>query len=77
MITVACSLVAYKVTGLSPDACDQCVASIKAELIRVPGVVGVDVTPASSRVSILTDGPVDEDAVRTALEAAGCGVLTR
>ncbi|MEV0143842.1 MULTISPECIES: heavy-metal-associated domain-containing protein [unclassified Nonomuraea] len=77
MITVAYSLVAYQVTGLLPDACDHCVADIKAELIQVPGVVGVDVTPATSRISILTDGPVDEAAIRTAMEAAGCGVIPR
>ncbi|MEV0197154.1 heavy metal-associated domain-containing protein [Nonomuraea sp. NPDC050691] len=52
-------------------------ADIKAELIQVPGVVGVDVTPATSRISILTDGPVDDAAIRTAMEAAGCGVIPR
>lgn len=74
MITVAYSLVAYKVTGLAPEACDHCVADIKANLIRVPHVVGVDVTPSVSQISILTDGPVDENALRAAVEEAGCGI---
>ncbi|SEL49714.1 heavy-metal-associated domain-containing protein [Nonomuraea pusilla] len=74
MITVAYSLVAYRVDGLATDACDHCVGDIKAHLIQVPNVVGVDVTPSESRISILTDGPVDEHALRTALEEAGCRV---
>ncbi|MGN9842204.1 cation transporter [Nonomuraea sp. H19] len=75
MITVAYSLVAYRVTGLSPATCEHCLAAVKLELIQVPGVVGVDVDPAEARVSILTDGPVDEGRVRAAMEAAGCGVV--
>ncbi|MEV0344115.1 cation transporter [Nonomuraea sp. NPDC050680] len=75
MITVAYSLVAYRVTGLSPKTCAHCLGTVKAELIQVPGVVGVDVDPAESRVSILTDGPVDELEVRAAMEAAGCDVV--
>ncbi|RVX42713.1 copper chaperone CopZ [Nonomuraea polychroma] len=74
MITVAYSLIAYRVTGLSPATCEHCLAAIKLELIQVPGVVGVDVDPADSRVSILTDGPVGEGEVRAAIEAAGCAV---
>ncbi|NUW29918.1 heavy-metal-associated domain-containing protein [Nonomuraea sp. SMC257] len=72
MITVAYSLVTYQVAGLAPDACDHCVSGIKAELIRLPGVVGVDVTPSAAKVSVLTDGPVEAEAIRAALEAAGC-----
>ncbi|MCA2222483.1 cation transporter [Nonomuraea aurantiaca] len=77
MITVAYSLVAYCVTGLSPETCEHCLSAVKAELIQVPGVVGVDVDPAESRVSILTDGPVSELEVRAAMEAAGCDVVER
>ncbi|WP_188193583.1 heavy-metal-associated domain-containing protein [Nonomuraea sp. SYSU D8015] len=72
MITVAYSLTAYRVSGLSPATCEHCLSAVKSELIRVPGVVGVDVTPARSQVSILTDGPVDESVLREAFAAAGC-----
>ncbi|MEV4360889.1 heavy-metal-associated domain-containing protein [Nonomuraea sp. NPDC049625] len=74
MITVAYSLVAYRVTGLSSATCEHCLAAVKLELIQVPGVVGVDAAPDEGRVSILTDGPVDEGQVRAAIEAAGCTV---
>ncbi|MEU6719156.1 heavy metal-associated domain-containing protein [Nonomuraea sp. NPDC046802] len=76
MITVAYSLVTYDVTGLSPEACEHCLASVKSELIRVPGVVGVDVNTEEARVSILTDGPVDDALIRAAMDAAGCAVVT-
>ncbi|AQZ62475.1 Copper chaperone [[Actinomadura] parvosata subsp. kistnae] len=74
MITVAYSLVAYRIAGLSPETCGHCLAAIKSELIQVPGVVGVEVDPAEGRVSVLTDGPVGEEQVRVAVEAAGCAV---
>ncbi|WP_020578140.1 heavy-metal-associated domain-containing protein [Actinopolymorpha alba] len=74
MITVAYSLVTYHVTDLSPATCDHCLTAIRTELIQVPGIVGVEVEPATGKVSILTDGPVSEDLVRTAIDAAGCSV---
>ncbi|MFE3451937.1 heavy-metal-associated domain-containing protein [Nonomuraea sp. NPDC059194] len=75
MITVAYSLVTYIVTGLSPDSCGHCLAGIKAELIQVPGVVGVDMNPREAKISVLTDGPLDEDLVKAAIDAAGCDVV--
>ncbi|OUC83021.1 heavy-metal-associated domain-containing protein [Streptosporangium minutum] len=72
MITVAYSLVTYRVSGLSSESCDHCLTSLKAELIRVPGIVGVDIKPSDRKVSVLTDGPVDEGLIREAMELAGC-----
>ncbi|MEV4111556.1 heavy-metal-associated domain-containing protein [Nonomuraea sp. NPDC049695] len=75
MITVAYSLVTYHVSGLSTESCEHCLASIRSELILVPGVVGVDLNLEESKVSILTDGPVDDGRVKDAIAAAGCDVL--
>jgi copper chaperone CopZ len=75
MITVAYSLVAHHVTDLSPQSCAHCLDSLRTGLIRVPGVVGVDVNPAQGKVSLLTDGPADEDLIRAAIDAAGCAVV--
>ncbi|GAA3235968.1 heavy-metal-associated domain-containing protein [Nonomuraea helvata] len=75
MITVAYSLVTYHVSGLSTKSCEHCLASIRSELILVPGVVGVDLNLEESKVSILTDGPVDDSRVKDAIAAAGCDVL--
>ncbi|MEV4243333.1 heavy metal-associated domain-containing protein [Streptosporangium canum] len=74
MITVAYSLVAYQISEISPATCAHCLDSIRVELIQVPGIVGVELTPESGRVSVLTDGPVDERLILDALEAAGCEV---
>jgi hypothetical protein len=41
----------------------------------VPGVVGVDVNPAEGKVSVLTNGPVEEKLIRAAIDAAGCAVI--
>ncbi|WP_433419525.1 heavy-metal-associated domain-containing protein [Microtetraspora malaysiensis] len=75
MITIAYSLVGYHVTGLSSGTCDHCVAAIKADLIKVPGVVGVEVDPGAGKVSVLTNSAVDEDLVRAAMDLAGCEIV--
>ncbi|GIG66539.1 heavy-metal-associated domain-containing protein [Phytomonospora endophytica] len=74
MITVDFSLTAYRVTGLDAGTCAHRVDSVRVELIRVPGVGGVDLDPAPGKVSVLSDGDVDEAAVRAAIEAAGCDI---
>jgi copper chaperone CopZ len=56
----------------SSESCDHCLTSLKAELIQVPGIVGVDIKPSDRKVSILTDGPVDERLIREAMDLAGC-----
>ncbi|WP_084516381.1 cation transporter [Microtetraspora niveoalba] len=75
MITIAYSLVAYHVTGLSSATCGHCVAALKADLIQVPGVVGVDVDPAAGKVSVLTNRAVEEELVRAAMDLAGCEII--
>jgi len=72
MLTVSYSLVTYRIPDLSAETCDHCVAALKAELIQVAGIVGVDVQRTAGKVSILTDGPVREEAIQAAVEAAGC-----
>ncbi|SEH02575.1 Copper chaperone CopZ [Nonomuraea solani] len=75
MITTAYSLVAYDVSSLTPETCEHCLAAVRSELIQVPGVVGVDVTPARSRVSVLADGRLDQELIKEAFAAAGCGAV--
>ncbi|MFB9204883.1 heavy-metal-associated domain-containing protein [Nonomuraea spiralis] len=72
MITLVHSLVTYDVTGLNTGSCAKCVEAVKRELALIPGVVGVDVNLADGRVSVLTDGPVEESFVVAAIEDAGC-----
>ncbi|MFI6477396.1 heavy-metal-associated domain-containing protein [Nonomuraea sp. NPDC050663] len=74
MITLAHSLVTYHVSGLEPDSCPHCVSAMKAALAQLPDVVGVDVNQTAGKVSLLTEGMVEESFVVAAIEDSGCVV---
>ena len=61
------------VLGMS---CDHCVRAVREELTRIDGVSDVDVDLASGRVAITSDGPLEGDAIRAAVEEAGYEVAT-
>jgi Cu+-exporting ATPase len=50
--------------------CDHCVAAVRAEIVKVPGVKSADVDLASKQVVVHGDG-IDLEAVRAAVEQAG------
>lgn len=58
----------YTVTGMT---CAHCVNAVTEEVTQVPGVTAVDVDLASGRVTVTSDAPVDDDAVRAAVDEAG------
>jgi copper chaperone len=58
----------FTVTGMT---CDHCVRAVEAEVGKVAGVASVRVGLASGRVTLRGDRPVDEAAVRAAVEEAG------
>ena len=58
----------YTVTGMT---CGHCVSAVTEEVTAVPGVTGVDVDLASGRLTVTSDSPVDDDAVRAAVDEAG------
>ena len=58
----------YTVVGMT---CGHCVAAVTEEVSSVPGVTGVDVDLASGGLTVTSDAPVDEAAVRAAVEEAG------
>ena len=54
--------------------CGHCVMSIKEELGEIPGVKNVDVilnSGATSKVTVLTDKPLDDAALSDAVSEAG------
>ena len=61
----------YTVTGMT---CDHCVRSVREEVGKVPGVQTVDVDLATGAVTIVSDAPVDDGAVRAAVDEAGYAV---
>ena len=56
------------VTGMT---CGHCVASVKEEVSEVAGVQQVDVVLETGQVTVTSAEPLDESAVRAAVEEAG------
>jgi copper chaperone len=64
----------YTVLGMT---CGHCVNAVTEEVSSVPGVTGVEVDLASGGLTVTSPGPVDETAVRAAVEEAGYEVAGR
>lgn len=58
----------YQVKGMT---CGHCVSAVKEEIGRIDGVAEVDVDLDSGRVTVSSDIPVEEAAVRAAVDEAG------
>ncbi len=58
----------YTVTGMT---CEHCVDAVTREVGAIDGVTGVDVDLDSGRVSVTSEQPVDDAAVRAAVDEAG------
>jgi copper chaperone len=57
--------------------CGHCVQAVTTELTALPGVSDVAVELVSggvSTVTVISEGPLDDDAVRAAVEEAGYDV---
>jgi len=62
------STASYTVVGMT---CAHCVSAVTEEVSQLPGVSGVDVDLASGGLTVTSDAPVTDDAVRAAVEEAG------
>lgn len=58
----------YQVTGMT---CSHCEMSIREEVEQIDGVTGIDVSAASGKLEVTTDGALDDAAVLAAVEEAG------
>ena len=58
----------HAVTGMT---CGHCVAAVTAEVRQVPGVEQVDVVLETGALTITSAAPLEEAAVRAAVEEAG------
>ena len=58
----------FGVTGMT---CGHCVSSVTEEVQEIPGVETVDVVLETGAVTITSTEPIDEAAVRAAVEEAG------
>ena len=64
----------YTVTGMT---CQHCVSAVTEEVSGLPGVTAVQVDLPSGGLTVTSDTPVDDDAVRAAVEEAGYEVAAR
>ena len=58
----------YTVTGMT---CGHCVQAVSGELSALPGVEDVQVDLASGAVTVTSEAPLTDDAVRAAVDEAG------
>jgi len=62
------STATYTVSGMT---CSHCVSSVTEEVATIPGVTDVQVDLASGAVTITSEAPVEETAVKAAVDEAG------
>lgn len=58
----------YTVTGMT---CGHCVNAVSTEVGQLPGVTGVQVDLAGGTVTVTSEQPLDDAAVRAAVDEAG------
>jgi copper chaperone CopZ len=68
------STASYTVVGMT---CGHCVTAVTEEVSGLPGVTDVSVDLDSGGLTVTGDAPVDDDAVRAAVEEAGYEVAGR
>ncbi|WP_052851943.1 heavy-metal-associated domain-containing protein [Streptomyces avicenniae] len=68
------SAVTYKVSGMT---CAHCERSVSEEVSELPGVREVSATAATGLVTVTADGPLDDEAVRAAVDEAGYDLVGR
>ena len=62
------TIAAYRVTGMT---CDHCVRAVTGEISKLAGVTDIAVDLASGTVTVSSDAPLDDGAVRAAMDEAG------
>ncbi len=65
------STATYTVAGMT---CGHCVASVTEEISELAGVTAVDVVLETGAVTVTSDAPLDDEAVRAAVVEAGYAV---
>ncbi|WP_030418195.1 heavy-metal-associated domain-containing protein [Streptomyces sp. SCSIO 75703] len=58
----------YKVSGMS---CGHCEGAVSGEISEIPGVVSVKAVAPAGEVTVVSAAPLDEAAVRAAVDEAG------
>ncbi|ALV35578.1 heavy-metal-associated domain-containing protein [Streptomyces sp. NPDC101209] len=64
----------YKVSGMS---CGHCEGSVSSEISEIAGVTSVKAVASSGEVTVVSEAPLDEAAVRAAVDEAGFELVGR
>ncbi|GGU74274.1 metal-binding protein [Streptomyces filipinensis] len=64
----------YQVTGMS---CGHCEGSVSGEISQIPGVRSVKAVASTGEVTVVSDAPLDDEAVRAAVDEAGFELADR
>ena len=66
--TNTASTTVYRVTGMT---CGHCESAVTSELTALPGVTSVRAVAATGEVTVTATAPLDDEAVRAAVDEAG------
>ncbi|MEU3185764.1 heavy metal-associated domain-containing protein [Streptomyces sp. NPDC006923] len=58
----------YQVSGMT---CGHCEGAVAGEISGIEGVTSVQAAAATGRVTVVSQAPLDEEAVRAAVDEAG------
>ncbi|KOT55982.1 MULTISPECIES: heavy-metal-associated domain-containing protein [Streptomyces] len=58
----------YKVSGMT---CGHCEGAVSSEISEIPGVHSVQASASTGLVTVVSKAPLDESAVRAAVDEAG------
>jgi copper chaperone CopZ len=64
----------YKVSGMS---CGHCEGSVSSEISEIAGVTSVKAVASTGEVTVISQAPLDEAAVRVAVDEAGFELVGR
>ena len=64
----------YTVTGMT---CGHCVSAVTEEVTGIPGVTDVQVDLASGALTVTSQAPLDDTAIRAAVDEAGYELADR
>ena len=64
----------YQVSGMS---CGHCEGSVSSEISEIPGVGSVKAVASTGEVTVVSAAPLEEDAVRAAVDEAGFELVGR
>ncbi|MFG2552978.1 heavy-metal-associated domain-containing protein [Streptomyces sp. NPDC048581] len=64
----------YKVSGMS---CGHCEGAVSGEISELPGVGSVKAVASTGEVTVVSEAPLDEEAVRAAIDEAGFELVAK